>query len=191
MPAGRGRRPKYSSGDDPEGLAAVGNIADGTPRRSIRIGPGRLSPRRWLRLHGTGGPFQPERVGPVRHARQCLGVVLGRLRRRLLQASPVDDPGAAGPRTRVFRGGGWNDGPRGTRAANRSRDAPAGRYNGLGFRLAREESAKERVPDPKRPSAPNSLPLQIGHPKAQTRKRAEIYGADLAGTRGDSEDAVW
>ncbi len=38
---------------------------------------------------------------------------------------------------RVLRGGSWNGNPRILRAANRNRDFPDGRGNGLGFRLAR------------------------------------------------------
>ncbi len=54
--------------------------------------------------------------------------------------SPVDSP--TGPSTgsdRVARGGGWNNGPRNCRSANRYGDEPGSRYGrncGLGFRVA-------------------------------------------------------
>lgn len=38
---------------------------------------------------------------------------------------------------RVDRGGGWGDGPQVVRSADRSRDSPEGRDDGLGFRVAR------------------------------------------------------
>lgn len=38
---------------------------------------------------------------------------------------------------RVFRGGGWGNGPAFVRSAIRGRDRPSGRYYGWGFRVAR------------------------------------------------------
>jgi formylglycine-generating enzyme required for sulfatase activity len=38
---------------------------------------------------------------------------------------------------RVLRGGGWNDGPRGLRPADRNRSGPDNRFSFIGFRLAR------------------------------------------------------
>ncbi|MGA4859546.1 formylglycine-generating enzyme family protein [Streptomyces koyangensis] len=46
------------------------------------------------------------------------------------------DPGVYGP-YRVFRGGGWQDEPRGVRAACRRKSHPTLRIDDLGFRLAR------------------------------------------------------
>ena len=43
----------------------------------------------------------------------------------------------SGKPSRVMRGGSWDFGPRGARAANRFGSAPAGRFNSNGFRLAR------------------------------------------------------
>lgn len=48
----------------------------------------------------------------------------------------VYDPKVYGP-YRVFRGGGWNDRPRGLRASCRRRSHPTFRVDDLGFRLAR------------------------------------------------------
>lgn len=56
------------------------------------------------------------------------------------KGQPVDgrahEPSAKCAR-RVFRGGGWNDSPRGSRSASRDRDAPGVRSADLGFRLSR------------------------------------------------------
>lgn len=46
------------------------------------------------------------------------------------------DPGVYGP-YRVFRGGGWQDEPRGVHAACRRKSHPTLRIDDLGFRLAR------------------------------------------------------
>ncbi len=45
---------------------------------------------------------------------------------------------SGGCASRVFRGGSWGDNPRALRAAVRSRDTPALRFNNVGFRVARE-----------------------------------------------------
>ena len=79
-----GTTTRYSSGDDAEGLAAVGNIADGTAKEKYPDRRG-IAAQGWLHLYGAGRSIPAERVWLVRHARQRLGVVLGRLRCRLLQ----------------------------------------------------------------------------------------------------------
>jgi len=54
------------------------------------------------------------------------------------KVSPDKDPqGAKNGSFRVFRGGGWFDNAGGCASAYRYRDAPGGRFNYLGFRLAR------------------------------------------------------
>ena len=80
-----GTTTRYESGDDPETLATVGNIADGTAKAKYSDldlcdhGAGRF------RLYSARGPIPAEHLRPPRHARECLGVVLGRLPSRLLQ----------------------------------------------------------------------------------------------------------
>jgi formylglycine-generating enzyme required for sulfatase activity len=53
--------------------------------------------------------------------------------------APTDGrPNTEGPcSARVFRGAHWATSPQLVRAANRFRDSPDGRGNGLGFRVAR------------------------------------------------------
>ena len=65
-PAGRGRPTRYSFGDDAASLGEFGWFGE-------------------LVTHPVGQKLT-NRFGLSRHARQCLGVVLGRLRRGLLQA---------------------------------------------------------------------------------------------------------
>ena len=122
-----GTTTRYQSGDDPETLAEVGNIADGTlrPSRPLLLqldhdcGAGRLC------VHGAGGPVPAECFRPLRHAWKCLGVVLGRVQGRLLQgvARATTLRALPGPRT----------GCSGAGAGTASRGS-AGRRTGTGTR---------------------------------------------------------
>ncbi|WP_051717693.1 formylglycine-generating enzyme family protein [Streptomyces megasporus] len=62
----------------------------------------------------------------------------------------VYDPEVYGP-YRVFRGGGWQDHPRGCRASCRRKSHPTLRIDDLGFRLARREDVLT-APPPSPPS---------------------------------------
>ena len=64
-----GTTTRYQSGDDPETLAEVGNIADGTVKAKgvfSQLDHDRGSRR--LRVHSAGGPVPAEWFRPVRHA---------------------------------------------------------------------------------------------------------------------------
>ena len=68
-----GTTSRYESGDDPETLALVGNIADGTLlakypnwKYANDCGTGRLY------QHGTGGTISAECLQSLRYARKCL-----------------------------------------------------------------------------------------------------------------------
>ena len=54
----------------------------------------------------------------------------------------TDPAGPGGGSYRVIRGGGWRDYPAKCQSAIRSGNVPSDRYNGLGFRVARSQSAK-------------------------------------------------
>ncbi len=62
MPAGRGRPRAYSCGDDPESLAAVGNIADGTLGAKYRD-RGMTKARDGYIYTAPVGRFQPNAFG--------------------------------------------------------------------------------------------------------------------------------
>jgi formylglycine-generating enzyme required for sulfatase activity/serine/threonine protein kinase len=133
---------KYASGDDPESLAAVANIADGTAKAKypdwttiaardgyIYTAPvGRYKPNAWglFDMHGNVWEWCSDGFAADYY-----------------KGSPVDDPrGAEGASSRVFRGGGWNYVPRLVRSAIRNKFAPGDRSGGLGFRLARVQSVR-------------------------------------------------
>ncbi len=108
-----GTTTRYCTGDDPEGLAAVGNIADGTLKARypdwkyatiaardgyIHTAPvGCYNPNAWglFDMHGNVWEWCTDRFAGDYYKR-----------------SPADDPpGPAGTSSRVFRGGSWERTP--------------------------------------------------------------------------------
>ena len=80
-----------------------------------------------------GGELCAEWVGPLRHARECVGVVQDWL--GVYPGGSVTDPqGAASGSDRVFRGGGWGSYAWGCRSAGRRRYDPGGGDVDGGFR---------------------------------------------------------
>jgi formylglycine-generating enzyme required for sulfatase activity len=132
-----GTTTRYSSGADPESLAGVGNVADGTARakfpnwttiaahdRHVFTSPvGSFPANAWglHDMHGNVGEWCQDGYDD-----------------RFYQRSPGDDPaGPSSSSSRVYRGGSWADEPRYARSARRLGVKPDYRYNDLGFRVAR------------------------------------------------------
>jgi formylglycine-generating enzyme required for sulfatase activity len=207
-----GTTTKYSCGDDPEGLAAVGNIADGTAKAKypgwtttaaqdgyIYTAPvGRYEPNAWglYDMHGNVWEWCSDGYGADYY-----------------KSSPVDDPpGSEGAANRVFRGGCWDYGPRGARSAFRFRSAPVNRAYGVGFRLARRpgdigpaasidvptgrslplqpEDVARKKPEPKK-----ETPTPVAEPESLTTRVGQIPlkripdGTFLMGSRDDDKEA--
>jgi len=131
-----GTTTRYFPGDDAEGLAEVGNVADGTSREKY---PG------WNAIAARDGFVYTAPVGRYRPNAWGLHDMHGNVWEwcwdwyggDFYKASRVDDPaGPLGAADRVIRGGSWSNFPRDCRSAYRYRSTPVYRSHTLGFRLA-------------------------------------------------------
>ena len=135
-----GTTTRYYSGDDPETLAKVGNVADAAfkakfPDRKYAIKAndgyvftapvGKFKPNAFglYDMHGNAWQWCEDWYGAEYYA-----------------TSPVNDPtGPASGNDRVLRGGPWNGGPNNIRSAERFWFAPDVRGGSAGFRVARTQ----------------------------------------------------
>jgi formylglycine-generating enzyme required for sulfatase activity len=135
-----GTTTRYSSGDDPETLVQVANVADATFAEKFSDSSYHIRARDGYLFTAPVGQFRPNAFGLYDMHGNASQWCADRYGANYYAASPVADP--AGPdsgNVRVIRGGSWGVWPVGARSADRKRDAPDDRMAGMGFRVARTD----------------------------------------------------
>ena len=142
-----GTTTRYYSGDDPETLAKVGNVADATAKAKFPVEfPGMIWTIGTIKASdgyvftAPVGQFKPNAFGLYDMHGNALQWCADWHGDDYYGKSPVDDP--TGPDTgaiRVARGGSWLLGPHVSRSTSRGGVTPHDRLNFAGFRVARTQ----------------------------------------------------
>jgi formylglycine-generating enzyme required for sulfatase activity len=133
-----GTTTRYYIGDDPEALATVANVADGTLTAKYRNWKHTIKARDGYLFTSPVGQFKPNAFGLFdMHGNAwqwCAdhgdGGYVG-------ESMLVDPKGISTGDRRVIRGGSWLNGPNCCRSAKRSDTEPINRKSDIGFRVAR------------------------------------------------------
>jgi formylglycine-generating enzyme required for sulfatase activity len=134
---------RYQSGDDPESLVQVGNVADGTLKHKggVFSNWSAIASRDGYVFTAPVGRFRPNRFGLFDMHGNVLEWCWDEYKSNSYQNSSSVAPGdSTGAADYVFRGGGWSDHPRYARSAQRRGRVRAARSSTLGFRVARNLS---------------------------------------------------
>ena len=135
-----GTTTRYYSGDDPETLAKVGNVADAAAKAQFPDWKYTIKANDGYVFTAPVGKFKPNAFGLYDMHGNAWQWCADWYGAEYYAASPVDDPtGPASGNDRVLRGGSWRNGPYITRSALRSGYTPSFRYIGTGFRVARTQ----------------------------------------------------
>jgi formylglycine-generating enzyme required for sulfatase activity len=138
-----GTTTRYYSGDDPETLAKVGNVADAAVKVQFPKWKYTMKASDGYVFTAPVGSFKPNAFGLYDMHGNAWQWCSDWQNEDYYAASPVDDPpGATAPDSgygRVLRGGAWNDGPFHSRSAVRFWGGPRCCDSNIGFRVARME----------------------------------------------------
>jgi formylglycine-generating enzyme required for sulfatase activity len=133
-----GTTTRYYSGNDPETLATVGNVADAAAKAQFPEWPWTIKANDGYVFTAPVGKFKPNAFGLYDMHGNAWQWCADSAGADYYAASPVDDPtGPASGNGRVLRGGSWVSGPDDARSAVRIAHSPGDRGNFAGFRVAR------------------------------------------------------
>jgi formylglycine-generating enzyme len=131
---------RYYSGDDPETLANVGNVADATARAKFPDWKYTIKASDGYVFTAPVGKFKPNAFGLYDMHGNAWQWCSDRYDEEYYAKSPTDDPiGTDSGADRVLRGGSWFDRPSYSRSAVRGGGATGDRDGSSGFRVARTQ----------------------------------------------------
>jgi formylglycine-generating enzyme required for sulfatase activity len=135
-----GTTTRYSSGDDPETLAKVGNVADAAVKAHFPDWTCTIKASDGYVFTSPVGSFKPNAFGLYDMHGNAWQWCADRYDPEYYAKSPADDPTVPDSgNDRVLRGGSWSDWADLARSACRNRFTPDDRYYSSGFRVARTQ----------------------------------------------------